>query len=114
MPASPLPTARCRSSTRRSGSCRRRSSVAADVFDQLVALLNESRAKFRIIEHEAEGRSEAISVIRGNRPDQAAKAMVLDVRGGGAGKRHVLAVLAGNRTLEFRAVAKLFEARTVG
>src|ERR1044072_9894328 len=97
MPASPLPTARCRSSTRRSGSCRRRSSVAADVFDQLVALLNESRAKFRIIEHEAEGRSEAISVIRSNRPDQAAKAMVLDVRGGGAGKRHVLAILPGNR-----------------
>ena len=39
--------------------------MAADVFDQLVALLNESKAKFRVIEHEAEGRSEAISVIRG-------------------------------------------------
>ena len=71
--------------------------MAADVFDQLVALLSESKAKFRVIEHEAEGRSEAISVIRGNRPDQAAKAMVLDVRGGGAGKRHVLAILPGNR-----------------
>ena len=75
--------------------------MAADVFDQLVALLNESKAKFRVIEHEAEGRSEAISVIRGNRPDQAAKAMVLDVRGGGAGKRHVLAILPGNRKLDF-------------
>ena len=27
--------------------------MAADVFDQLVALLNESKAKFRVIEHEA-------------------------------------------------------------
>ena len=88
--------------------------MAADVFDQLVALLNESKAKFRVIEHEAEGRSEAISVIRGNRPDQAAKAMVLDVRGGGGGRRHVLAILPGNRKLDFAAVATLFEARKCG
>ena len=88
--------------------------MAADVFDQLVALLNESKAKFRVIEHEAEGRSEAISVIRGNRPDQAAKAMVLDVRGGGGGRRHVLAILPGNRRLDFAAVASLFEARKCG
>jgi hypothetical protein len=63
--------------------------VAAEVFDQLVALLADAKATFRVIEHPAEGRSEAISVIRGNRPDQAAKAMVLDVRGGGGGRRHV-------------------------
>jgi Ala-tRNA(Pro) deacylase len=88
--------------------------VAADVFDQLVALLSEAKAKFRVIEHEAEGRSEAISVIRGNRPDQAAKAMVLDVRGGGGGRRHVLAILPGNRKLDFDAVAALFEARKCG
>ena len=88
--------------------------MAADMFDQIVALLSEAKAKFRIIEHEAEGRSEAISVIRGNRPEQAAKAMVLDVRGGGAGRRHVLAILPGNRKLDFSAVAKLFEARKCG
>ena len=88
--------------------------MAADVFDRLVALLNEAKARFRVIEHEPEGRSEAISVIRGNRPDQAAKAMVLDVRGGGGGKRHVLAILPGNRKLDFGAVATLFEARKCG
>jgi Ala-tRNA(Pro) deacylase len=88
--------------------------VAGDVFDQLVALLGDAKARFRVIEHEAEGRSEAISVIRGNRPDQAAKAMVLDVRGGGGGRRNVLAILPGNRKLDFAAVAKLFEARKCG
>jgi Ala-tRNA(Pro) deacylase len=88
--------------------------VASDVFGQLVALLSEARAKFRVIEHEAEGKSEAISVIRGNRPDQAAKAMVLDVRGGGGGRRHVLAILPGSRKLDFGAVAALFEARKCG
>ena len=88
--------------------------MASEVFDQLVALLTEAKAKFRVIEHAAEGKSEAISVIRGNRPDQAAKAMVLDVRGGGGGRRHVLAILPGNRKLDFAAVAALFEARKCG
>jgi len=88
--------------------------VASDVFDRLVALLSDAKAKFRVIEHEAEGKSEAISAIRGNRPDQAAKAMVLDVRGGGGGRRHVLAILPGNRKLDFNAVATLFEARKCG
>jgi len=84
------------------------------VFEQLLELLTEAKAKFRVIEHEAEGRSEKISVIRGNRPDQAAKAMVLDVRGGGGGRRNVLAILPGNRKLDFDAVATLFEARKCG
>jgi Ala-tRNA(Pro) deacylase len=88
--------------------------VAGEVFDQLVALLTEAKARFRVIEHEAEGKSEAISAIRGNRPDQAAKAMVLDVRGGGGGKRPVLAILPGSRKLDFAAVAALFEARKCG
>jgi Ala-tRNA(Pro) deacylase len=88
--------------------------VASDVFDRLVALLSDAKANFRVIEHEAEGKSEAISIIRGNRPDQAAKAMVLDVRGGGGGRRHVLAILPGNRKLDFAAVATLFEARKCG
>ena len=88
--------------------------MASDVFDRLVALLSDAQAKFRVIEHEAEGKSERISAIRGNRPDQAAKAMVLDVRGGGGGRRHVLAILPGNRKLDFNAVATLFEARKCG
>ena len=88
--------------------------MAADVFDRLVTLLREAKATFRIIEHEAEGRSEKISVIRGNRPEQAAKAMVLDVRGGGGGKRAVLAILPGSAKLDFAAVARLFEARKCG
>ena len=87
---------------------------ATPVFDRLVALLSEAKATFRVIEHEAEGKSAEISVIRGNRPDQAAKAMVLDVRGGGGGRRHVLAILPGSRKLDFAAVAALFEARKCG
>jgi prolyl-tRNA editing enzyme YbaK/EbsC (Cys-tRNA(Pro) deacylase) len=79
----------------------------------LVALLSEAKAKFRVIEHEAEGRSEKISVIRGNRPEQAAKAMVLDVRGGGGGRRHVLAILPATASSTSRR-RPLFEARKCG
>lgn len=86
----------------------------ADVFERLVALLTRAGAKFRVIEHEAEGRSERISAIRGNRPEQAAKAMVLDVRGGGGGRRNVLAILPGSAKLDFNAVAQVFEARKAG
>lgn len=84
------------------------------VFDRIVELLAREKATFRIIEHEPEGRSELISVIRGNKPDQAAKAMVLDVRGGGGGRRHVLAILPGSRRLDFAAVARHFDARKCG
>lgn len=88
--------------------------VPEGVFERLVALLTEAKARFRVIEHEAEGRSEKISVIRGNRPEQAAKAMVLDVRGGGGGRRSVLAILPGNARLDFSAVAQVFDARKAG
>lgn len=88
--------------------------MAAEVFDRLISLLSDAKASFRVIEHPAEGRSEAISAIRGNRPEQAAKAMVLDLRGGGGGRRHVLAILPGSRKLDFNAVARLFEARKCG
>lgn len=83
-------------------------------FERVCALLDASGARYRVIEHEPEGRSERISVIRGNRPEQAAKAMVLDVRGGGGGRRHVLAILPGNRKLDFAAVAALLGARKCG
>jgi Ala-tRNA(Pro) deacylase len=84
------------------------------VFDRIVDLLTRENARFRVIEHEPEGRSDRISAIRGNNPDQAAKAIVLDVRGGGGGRRHVLAILPGNRKLDFNAVARHFGARKCG
>lgn len=83
-------------------------------FERVCALLDAAGARYRVIEHEPEGRSERISVIRGNWPEQAAKAMVLDVRGGGGGRRHVLAILPGNSRLDFAAVAARYGARKCG
>jgi Ala-tRNA(Pro) deacylase len=86
----------------------------ASVFERIVELLDREKARFRVIAHEPEGRSDRISVIRGNAPEQAAKAMVLDLRGGGNGRQHVLAILPGNRKLDFATVARHFSARKCG
>ncbi len=73
-----------------------------DVHERLIALFNEHGARYHVIEHEPEGRSEAISRIRGNHPSQAMKAIVVSVRGGG--KRNALAVIPGNRRLDMKAL----------
>jgi Ala-tRNA(Pro) deacylase len=76
-----------------------------DVFDRLVALLEAEKADFRVIEHEPEGRSEQISRIRGNHPSQAAKAMVVAVKAP-EGRKFVLAVLPGDRRVDFGGIAR--------
>jgi Ala-tRNA(Pro) deacylase len=80
-----------------------------DTHARLVAHLEAAGARFRIVEHEAEGRSEAISVIRGNRPSQALKAMVVALKGGEPA--FGLAVLPGDRRCDFAALAEAFGAK---
>ncbi len=67
-----------------------------------MSLLDGRGVAYRLIEHAAEGRSEHISRIRGNHPSQALKALVVSVRGGGHGRRTVLAVVPGNRALDMK------------
>ena len=50
------------------------------IHEKLKALLDEHHAVYRVIEHEAEGRTEFITKIRGNRIEQAVKSMVVQVR----------------------------------
>ncbi|MEZ5830917.1 MAG: YbaK/EbsC family protein [Dongiaceae bacterium] len=80
-----------------------------DSHTRLVAHLEATGARFRIVEHRAEGRSEQISVIRGNDPSQALKAMVVALKGGAAD--FALAVLPGDRRCDFAALAAAFGAK---
>jgi len=75
-----------------------------DIFGRIVSLLDEGQARYRVIEHEPEGRSEHISRIRGNLPSQAAKAMVVAVKTR-EGRRFALAILPGDRRVDFAAIA---------
>jgi Ala-tRNA(Pro) deacylase len=81
-----------------------------DVFDRLVELFRAGGARFRVIEHAAEGRSDLVAAIRGTRPGQGAKAIVCAIPVDGD-TRFVLAVVPGDRRLDLRAVAKLVGGR---
>jgi Ala-tRNA(Pro) deacylase len=73
---------------------------ALPVFDRLVALLSAGNARFRVLDHPAEGQSDAVARIRGTSPGQGAKAMLCVTKG--AAPVPVLAVLPGPAKLDFR------------
>lgn len=72
------------------------------VFPKLVALLEANQARFRVIEHPAEGRSDVVAALRGTQPGQGAKAMLCRSEG-----VYVLAVLPGDRKVDFKKVARV-------
>lgn len=77
--------------------------MTTTVFDQLVALLEEEAARFRVIEHPAEGRSDLVAAIRGTEPGQGAKAMLCKSKDDD--RTLVLAILPGDEKLDFKRVA---------
>ena len=63
---------------------------------RLIALLSQEGADFRVVTHEAVGKCEAVSEIRGTALGQGAKALVCKVKGNGV-NQHVLAILAADQ-----------------
>ncbi|MBF3355455.1 YbaK/prolyl-tRNA synthetase associated domain-containing protein, partial [Leptospira borgpetersenii serovar Hardjo-bovis] len=57
---------------------------------RLVALVTQGNARYRVVNHEAVGKCEAVSEIRGTALGQGAKALVCKVKGNGV-NQHVLA-----------------------
>jgi Ala-tRNA(Pro) deacylase len=81
-----------------------------DVHEQLKALLERQHASFRVIEHPAEGRTELITRIRGNRLEQAIKSMVVQVRINRKQNIYCLANVPGNRRVDLDAIGEYFHA----
>lgn len=73
------------------------------VYDTLVTLLEQEGAKYRIIEHPSEGRSDLIAAIRGTAPGQGAKAMLCKSKDDS--QTLILAILPGDKKLDFKKVA---------
>ena len=74
------------------------------MFERIDTLLRESGARYRVIRHPAEGSSEKVAQVRGTQVGQGAKAMlcrVKELRG-----QLVLAILPGDRKVDFRKVAQ--------
>lgn len=75
--------------------------------NKLITLLTEQGARFRVMEHEAVGKCEAVSELRSTALGQGAKALVCKVKGNGV-KKLVLAILAADRQADLSQLANHF------
>ena len=84
-----------------------------DAYTRLVALLEAHGARYRVIEHEPEGRTDIVSAMRGNDLADAAKCIVLMVKLGKKTTRYVLAVVPGDARVDFGRIRAVFGASYV-
>ncbi len=80
-----------------------------DTYTHLISLLDQHGAPYRLIDHEAEGRTELVSAMRGNTLAQAAKCIVMMVKLGKKITRYILAVVPGDAQVDLQAVKALME-----
>jgi Ala-tRNA(Pro) deacylase len=88
-------------------------SEPASMYDRLIALLDQSGASYRLIDHAPEGRTEIVSAMRGNAIGHAAKCMVVMAKLGKKVTKYVLAVVPGNARVDFNALKQLLGASYV-
>ena len=79
-----------------------------DLYSKLIALLDEQQAKYRLIDHAAEGRTDVVSEMRGNPLAAAAKCIIVMVKLGKKDKQYVLAVVPGDAKVDMKAVQALY------
>lgn len=79
-------------------------------YDRLIALLDEKKARYRVIEHPPEGRTELISPIRGNPLSQAAKCIIVMLKPDKKTTKHVLVVVPGDTKVDFKALKTMYGA----
>jgi Ala-tRNA(Pro) deacylase len=77
----------------------------------LLDLLARAGVTFRLIYHAPEGRTDVVSVLRGNALEQAAKCIVVTVRVDKKTTRHVLAVVPGDRRVRIDEIKRIYGAR---
>lgn len=73
-----------------------------EVFQRLVNLLDSHQARYRVIQHPAEGQSARVAEIRGTEPGQGAKAMLCSLKG--AADVYGLVILSGDQKLDMKKV----------
>jgi Ala-tRNA(Pro) deacylase len=78
-----------------------------DAYTQLITLLDQNNAQYRLIDHEPEGRTDIVSPMRGNALPQAAKCIILMVKLGKKVTRYVLAVVPGDARVDLNAIKAL-------
>ena len=84
-----------------------------DIHERLCALLDDKGAVYRVLEHEPEGRTEIISRIRGNRPQQAIKSIVVQVRLNKKENIYCLANVPGDCRVDLDGIKAHFNATSI-
>jgi Ala-tRNA(Pro) deacylase len=84
--------------------------AAEDVYSKLIALLDEQGATYRIIDHEPEGVTEAVSRLRGHSPRQAAKCIVIMIKVTKKMTRYAAGVVPGDMRIDFDKIKGLYDA----
>ncbi|GHF54139.1 hypothetical protein GCM10010218_39220 [Streptomyces mashuensis] len=79
----------------------------SETYEKLIALLDEHGAAYRTIDHAPEGATEAVSRLRSHGLDRAAKCIVVMVKLDKKTKRHVLAVVPGDKRVDLAAIKTL-------
>jgi Ala-tRNA(Pro) deacylase len=75
-----------------------------NMYEKLIALLDQHKAQYRLIDHPPEGRTEIVSPMRGNKVSQAAKCMVVMVKIGKKVTKYILAVIPGDARVDLNAI----------
>ncbi len=83
--------------------------ASRNIHHYLLETLEQHQARYRLVEHEASGKCEAVSEIRGTALGQGAKALVCKIKGNGV-KMHVLAILAADQQADLSRLAGYFGA----
>lgn len=81
--------------------------TSMDTYTRLITLLDQHGARYRLISHAPEGRTEVVSPMRGNALGQAAKCIIAMVKLGKKTTRFILGVVPGDARLDLSAVRTL-------
>lgn len=79
----------------------------AGAYERLIADLDAAGARYRLIDHPPEGRTDLVSAMRGHPVSHAAKCLIVMVKVGKRERRYVLAVVPGDARVDLDAVKAL-------
>lgn len=79
----------------------------SSIYEELIQLLEQSKAIYRVIEHAPEGQTELVSQMRGNELSQAVKSLVVLVKIGKKESRYYLANVPGDCRVDLNAIKGL-------
>lgn len=83
--------------------------MSGELYERLIKDLDAAGARYRLIDHPPEGRTELVSALRGHEVAHAAKCLVVMVKIGKKVTRYVLAVVPGDARLDLQAVKALLQ-----